>query len=208
MLYWYQLIDAVYFMLRKRRKDMSITMTKQEQMMKLFETMDEIRPKGKGGGHHHKGGCHEGSHHEGPHHGGPHHGGPHCGCGHGQEEGKEECGHRPPRGGKMHQSGGKLLHILLREGKLNQRSIASMMNVSAQAVSDLVKKMEHRELICKESGEINNENMISLTEKGREIAQEVESEMKEYAEKLFADFSEEELATLQNIMEKLEKNVK
>lgn len=182
-------------------------MNKQEQMMRLFDTMNEIRPEGKGGR----------PPHERPHHGEGHHGRPHhgrgtveCGCKHehGHGECNQEGGHKPPREERLHPSGKKLLCILLQEEKLNQRNIAGMMNISAQAVSDLVKKMEHREFILKEQGEINNENMISLTEKGREVAQQADAEIKEHAEKLFQGFSEEEMETLQELVEKLRANIK
>lgn len=174
--------------------------SKQEEMMRLFEVLEEIRPEGK------KRRGHEGH---------PPHGGKGKGrCGHDRsshgEEGRCGCGHgRPPHGPEghgIHPSSKKLLCILLQEGNLNQRNIANMMNVTAQAVSEMIKKLEAKELITKENGEINNENIISLTEKGREIAEHIDKQTKEYAEKLFRDFTDEECQILHDLMEKLYKN--
>lgn len=176
---------------------MGITMNKQEEMTQLLEILEEIRPGGRGGRHHH---------------GRPHDKSESRSCHkekgmrrHHNEEGiREHCGGKEEM--KIHPSAKKLLCILLREKKMNQRNIANIMNITAQAVSEIIKKMEQREYIIKENGEINNENIISLTDKGVEVAQKIENENKEYAEKLFKDFSDEELKILHDLMGKVRIN--
>ncbi len=194
---------------------MSEVRGKQDEMMRLFDVLETIRPEGKkrlghdGPPPHGKGHGPHGRGH-GPHgHGtrGEEHGC--CERGHGRGEkhhGECGCKQKPDDGIHMPPSARKLLCVLLREGSLNQRNIANMTNVTAQAVSEMIKKLEHKELIQKESGEINNENIISLTEKGMEIANKLEAQAQEYAEKLFAGFTEEEMKSLHNLIEKLYEN--
>ncbi len=125
---------------------------------------------------------------------------------------KKEGETRPKREGHTEKEGGghklspvtqSALCLLAEKGSLNQRTIAKSLNVTGQAVSDLVKKLEGREMIAKEAGEHNNENIITLTEKGKEKATEVSQKMETMATELFATFSQEELDILDRLLEKL-----
>lgn len=98
------------------------------------------------------------------------------------------------------------LILLFQEGSMNQRNIANRMNVTGQAVSELMKKFEEKELILREAGELNNENIISLTEKGKVHGGEYLTKMCELAEELFEDFSQDELNTLQILVKKMKFN--
>lgn len=99
------------------------------------------------------------------------------------------------------------LCLLLKEGAMNQRTIAKNNKVSGQAVSDVMKKLEARELITREQGELNNENIISLTEKGKEKAIELQEKLARKAEQLLKDFSLEQRQQLFSYLEKIEKNL-
>ncbi len=136
---------------------------KQQQLMKMVEVLEMIRPDGK-------------------------------------RREKEKRGHR------IHPSAKRLLCILLHEESINQRNIANRINLTPQAVSEILKKLEGRELIRKQDGEINNENIVYLTEKGDEIAKGIEVEMQKYAEQIFLDFTEEELQELEHLLDKLYAN--
>lgn len=98
------------------------------------------------------------------------------------------------------------LCLLLKEGAMNQRTIAKNSRVTGQAVSEVMKKLEARELITRQQGEQNNENIISLTEKGREKAVELQEKMSNIAETLLLDFSQQEREQLFSLLEKIEKN--
>lgn len=98
------------------------------------------------------------------------------------------------------------LCLLLREGSMNQSSIARKMNVSGQAISELMKKFDSRGLINRTSGEFNNANIITLTEEGEEKAKEYSAKVKEIAENLFSDFSDEELSIFTILLNKMKKN--
>lgn len=97
-----------------------------------------------------------------------------------------------------------VLILLYREGSMNQRTLAQRSNVTGQAVSELMKKFQEYELIVRESGDLNNENIISLTEKGRERGKKCEEKIRTRAEILFRDFSEEDLETLSDLLDKME----
>ncbi len=114
---------------------------------------------------------------------------------------------RPPKDElKMPPCARGILRLLLTEESLNQRTLAKAMRVTAPAVSDAVKKLEQRALIGRTHGELNNEYMITLTEKGRDIAEKVSEKERKHAEKLFCDFTAEELETLHVLMEKMYHN--
>ncbi|MFI3238588.1 MAG: MarR family transcriptional regulator [Lachnospiraceae bacterium] len=147
-------------------------MQKQEQLMKMVEVLESIRPDGKRRVKELM-----------------------------KQNKTEQEGEN--RKHKIHPSAKKLLCVLLREESMNQRNIASRMNLTAQAVSEILKKLEGRGFIRKEGGEINNENIVILTQTGEEIARKLEREMHEYAEQIFAGFTEEELKELETLLDKL-----
>lgn len=99
-----------------------------------------------------------------------------------------------------------VLCLLLKEGNLNQRTIAKIMKVTGQAVSELMKKLECKELITRKQGEWNNENIISLTPKGLETATQLQDKIQEMAECRFTNFTEEEMNNLFALLEKIENN--
>ncbi|MFI3114879.1 MAG: winged helix-turn-helix transcriptional regulator [Clostridia bacterium] len=96
------------------------------------------------------------------------------------------------------------LRLLLKEGRMNQRAIAKKMEVSGQAISELMKKLEEKDYIKRQSGEFNNENIINLTIYGEERAKEAEKTMIELAQKVFVEFSEDEKEDLFFLLEKVE----
>lgn len=116
------------------------------------------------------------------------------------ENSYKEKGHR-----KIFNFSQSLMCLLLKEGRLNQRTIAKSLNISSQAVSEMVKKLEVKEFIIKEQGDMNNENIISLTEKGKEKAEEDKKNIEELSDKIFGLFSEEDLESFYNMLEKIKK---
>lgn len=95
------------------------------------------------------------------------------------------------------------LILLYREGKMNQRTLAHRLNVTGQAVSELMKKFEEKELIQREAGDLNNENIVSLTEKGEEKGKQYQDKITKIADKMFSDFSEDDLITLSLLLDKM-----
>lgn len=107
---------------------------------------------------------------------------------------------------KMPPSAGKILTVLFKEEKMNQRTLAKSTNITAQGVSDVLKKMESRDLVVKVAGEACNENFIILTEKGKKIATDMDVKSKAHAERIFASFSVEEMCQLESLLEKIYQN--
>lgn len=114
--------------------------------------------------------------------------------------------HKKKRENKMSPVSKKILCLLLNEDKLNQRTLATNCKVSGQAVSEALKKLEQRELIIKIQGDVNNENLISLSDKGKEKAKHLQEKIRETSVKLLDGFSDDELETLLKLLEKIEIN--
>ncbi len=100
----------------------------------------------------------------------------------------------------------RMICILLEEESINQRSISKMLGVSAQTVSEMIKNLEAKDLITKSQGEINNENMIALTEHGKETALETRKSIAKRADKTFNGLSKEEIQTLSELLDKISRN--
>lgn len=96
-----------------------------------------------------------------------------------------------------------ILILLLSLGSMNQRAIAKSVDVSSQAVSETIKKLEQNDCITKTLGAVNNENIISLTEKGVELAKTLKIRLERHADVVFEDFSDSDLETLSRLLEKM-----
>ncbi|MFI3116284.1 MAG: winged helix-turn-helix transcriptional regulator [Clostridia bacterium] len=118
-----------------------------------------------------------------------------------QAENKEE---KKEHHRKMSPVAENILILLYREGSMNQRKIAQRTNVTGQAVSELMKKFCEHGLIIRESGDLNNENIISLTEKGLEYGKKCEEKISKLADRLFRNFTEEDLDNLAVLLDKME----
>lgn len=97
----------------------------------------------------------------------------------------------------------KTLALLTREGPQNQRTMAQLLGISPQAVSEMVKKLLLVQCIRKEPGKQKNENLITLTELGQNLGLLLEEVIQYHANELFSPLSTEELEELDSILEKL-----
>ncbi len=98
-----------------------------------------------------------------------------------------------------------ILRILLDEKRINQRSIAKKMNISAQGVSENINKLIQLEYVYKEQGLSHNENFILLTETGIMRAESLHNEFSNDADNFFANLSltEQELYILDVLLAKI-----
>ncbi len=108
---------------------------------------------------------------------------------------------------RMPPSARGVLRLLLQEERLNQRSLAKALQITAPAVSDAVKKLEQRGMLNRTHGELNNEYILTLTEEGRTVAQQLNEKVRRHAETLFDGFTQEELDTLHTLLEKMYHNM-
>lgn len=123
-----------------------------------------------------------------------------------QEEHLKNAPHKPPFDHKKSQHSHSVRHLLMaihKDDKLNQRTLASKMHISSQAVSELVKKLSQEGLVEKISGAQNNENYIVLTEKGLSIAKHLEERIEGHANALLGGLTEEEVDTMYGILDKI-----
>lgn len=100
-------------------------------------------------------------------------------------------------------SGRKALAVLSQEGSVNQRTLAQALHISPQAVSETVKKLESHQLILKINGTQKNENLISLTESGKELSSLLKEIIENHANQVFQEFTDSEVETLGTLLEKL-----
>lgn len=98
----------------------------------------------------------------------------------------------------------KILHVLYLRGNLNQRTIAGRMNVSSQAVSEVISKLELNGLVSKSIGAQNNENIISITEKGKDLALKHDIYIRANADRVFTNFTDDEVDTFYELLSKME----
>ncbi len=110
------------------------------------------------------------------------------------------------KGGRMSFATRMTLWLLFKHGSLNQRNIAKSMNISAQAVSEIIKKMLDKDFVHRESGELNNENIITLTEEGMLVAKKIDDRMKLLSDSIFKEFTAEEMDTFCFLLDKMQKN--
>lgn len=104
---------------------------------------------------------------------------------------------------KINHTGKEILRALLNNDNINQRNLAGLLDVSPQAVSECIKKLESLELVIKQSGTQKNENLISLTEFGFECATELNSKIIAHSNNAFKNFSNDELIQLYNLLNKI-----
>lgn len=100
-------------------------------------------------------------------------------------------------------SGRKTLVLLGKEGEVNQRRLAEMLQISPQAVSETVKKLVHYGCINKVSGKLKNENRISLTPMGEGLANLLKEIIYHHAQEFFTPLQEEERLQFHALLEKL-----
>lgn len=108
---------------------------------------------------------------------------------------------------RMPPSARGVLRLLLQEEHVNQRSLAKALQITAPAVSDAVKKLEQRGMLRRTHGELNNEYILTLTDEGRTVAQQLDEKVRCHAETLFDGFTQEELDTLHALLEKMYHNM-
>lgn len=104
---------------------------------------------------------------------------------------------------KLSHSMRKLLVLVYHKKQINQRSIALEMSISSQAVSEMIKKLETKGFVEKTNGLQNNENYIVLTPSGCERAIFYEERIKNHADNLLSELSDEEIKTMYELLDKI-----
>lgn len=95
------------------------------------------------------------------------------------------------------------LRILNETENINQRNLAKQLNITAQAMSEIIKNLEQAEFIEKRNNKINNENIISITEKGKEKAKSFNEWITVVYDKVFSNLTEKEKDLLFELLNKI-----
>ena len=109
------------------------------------------------------------------------------------------------RSSKLTHVSRKILGYLLEHETLNQRSMAKLINVSSQSVSETIKKLLDKQLIIKQQGVQKNENFISLTPLGRDVAKRLGVMIEQHAEEVFKSLNDEEVDLLYTLLSQVVK---
>lgn len=99
----------------------------------------------------------------------------------------------------------RILILLMQEENINQRSIAKQMDISSQAVSEVIKKLEQNGCVTKTAGAQNNENIISITDHGKDAAKEFKKRLSNHAELVFSNMTDKEIQVFQQLLCKIKK---
>ena len=95
------------------------------------------------------------------------------------------------------------LRILLESNEINQRTLAKKLNVTSQAMSEIVKKLEQLDYIERRNNKINNENIISITKNGKLRAQMFTQGLQIVCDKIFKEMTDEDREKLLDLLEKM-----
>lgn len=100
-------------------------------------------------------------------------------------------------------NGREVLRILLENDSVNQRTLAKFIDVSSQAISENLKRLEQLGYINKVNGNQNNENIINLTQSGKEIAEDLDKRIRKHSKEVMKKLSDDEVEQLYNILKKI-----
>lgn len=102
-----------------------------------------------------------------------------------------------------------LMYIANSNANVSQKEIADTFEISPPAVAMLMKRLEKNGYVARESSREDNRcNVITLTEKGKQIVEATNQLGDQCSSIAFNGFSEEEIDMFILLMEKLGKNLK
>ena len=108
----------------------------------------------------------------------------------------------------MHRTQHRILMILDRHGKLpSQKELAEHLNITPAAVTCALKRIEADGYVEIVLGQDNRYRELFITEKGRELVLKTRSLFSATDRSLFEGFTDSELDTYINCLEKLQKNI-
>ncbi|MDW5298678.1 MAG: MarR family transcriptional regulator [Sedimentibacter sp.] len=101
-----------------------------------------------------------------------------------------------------------LLEYIMNNDGCTQKEIADILRVSPASIATSTKRLQKSGLIEKKTDEDNlRKNMLSVTEKGSDLARKCRESFDVFDKKLFSDFSDEELSSMKNYLDRLILNI-
>lgn len=105
---------------------------------------------------------------------------------------------------RYRQSQHRILWLLYRHGNMTQRELMRFKSIKSASLSEILCKIEGRDLITREKSETDRRNVfIRITDKGMALAKEYDWEREADAKKYFSILSAAEKDQLEAILEKL-----
>ncbi len=103
----------------------------------------------------------------------------------------------------------KLLSLIRAHEGITQKELSSKNCVKPATITGMLSKLEAHHLVYREPDEADKRIMrVYLTEEGRKFAEHSDSLIEKMTDQLFQGFSEEELHTLLQLIEKARNNLK
>ena len=101
----------------------------------------------------------------------------------------------------------RLLVVLSNEGAMNQSQLAELQHKDRAAIKRLIDHLEAKNLVIRKSGKDSRSNLISLTEKGKEVVEVFTKASKETVKEAQSCLTPEEAQQLNTLLNKLLENI-
>ena len=101
-----------------------------------------------------------------------------------------------------------ILFILNKEDHISQSQLSKALEVNEATITRALTRLENKHLVEKVlSEEDKRKKLVTLTNKGKDICEEIMKHQEEFKKDLFEDFTDEELENLKNSIEKISKKL-
>ena len=102
----------------------------------------------------------------------------------------------------------RMLMVLAKEPYMSQREIAEILQVSPATITISIKKLEKQGYLIRESQEEDNRyNMVTITQKGKDVIEQSKGIFDEIGTRMFKGFSNDELEGLGCLLERIKNNL-
>ena len=101
-----------------------------------------------------------------------------------------------------------LMHLAKCNTLLSQKELAEHLNITPAAVTGALKKLECDGYIRRSVGGDNRYNEITITEQGRRVVEESRALFQRIDRSLFVGFSDEEIRTFTDFLERMQNNMR
>lgn len=104
----------------------------------------------------------------------------------------------------IHPSQGRLLGIIGKKGTVSQKELVELLDVRPSSLSELLKKLEVKNLIERKPDEQDKRNVnVTLTAEGEKVAEQVSGGRNQIASQMFDALTEQEQEELGALLDKL-----
>ncbi len=109
---------------------------------------------------------------------------------------------------KLHPGQCGMLWTLNKHDGVSQKELAAKMSITPPSITVMIRKMEAETLIRKQQDEKDQRvTRIYITEKGKEIAQHMDTALHQMEKEVFANMSEQEVMLLQRLLLQMKDNL-